>query len=188
MAGPAGQGPRSPLLRKALPVLAILLGLSFSIDTDSLFPLLRGGETTATILSRSQYYQRLIVSNDALEAQVQYLGTREGGKWAVYRYQGLVEPGQQVGRVVEAPAVAPAPLSQAQRMRNWIAATEDYGAQVVHGLWQMALCYSGWRPLDQPPTGRNAGAADVSNTAGTGGNSSAGAGGNQQPPPSPSPP
>jgi hypothetical protein len=151
MAVPAGEGVRSPLLRKALPVLAILLGLSISIDMNSFFPLLRGGETAADIVRRSHEHQRQVIADDALENEVRYLATRAGGKWAVYRYLGLVAPGQQAGRLVESAPTAPSPLTQPQRMRKWILATEEYGAQLMRGLGETALCYAGWRPLDEPP-------------------------------------
>lgn len=137
------------MLRHALPVLAILLGLSISIDTDSLFPLLRGGETAADIVRRSQEYRRLVAANNALQSEVDYLRTRDGAKWAVFRSLGLVERGQQVGRLVEAPA-PPAPvLSKQEQMRNWIVATEEYNAQLLRGAAQVLGCYAGIRPLDQ---------------------------------------
>lgn len=176
MAGPVG-GPRSSLLRKALPALAVLLGLSICVDTNSLFPLLRGGETAADIVRRSEEYRQQVIANEALANEVRYLATRAGGKWAVYRYLGLVERGQRAGRLVESAPTAPRPLTQPQRMRRWIAATEEYGAQFTRGLGQTIACYAGLRPLDHPPGQRNAAPPEVSKKreAGIGGKAGASA-------------
>ncbi len=173
MADPAEEGAKLPFLRQALPVLAILLGLTLSVDTDSFFPVARGAETAADLVRRSVEYRRTLAANDALEAEVRYLGTRQGGKWAVYRYLGLVEPGQQAGRVVEAPPPEPAALTRPQRMRNWIVTTEEYGAQLLQGLWQTLACYADWRPLDLPPAERNPVGGGVSKETEIGGHAGA---------------
>jgi len=175
MAAPAGDGAQTSLLSKALAVLAVLLGLSLSVDTDSLFPLLRGGETAADIVRRSREYERQVIANDALENEVEFLATREGGTWAVYRYLGLVAPGQHAGRVVEAPLPAPAPLTQPQRVRRWIVATEECGAQFMRALGETALCYARWRPLDGAPNPGNEGSRGVSKTQAPGLGGGAGA-------------
>ncbi|MBU0609778.1 MAG: hypothetical protein KKI08_17965 [Armatimonadetes bacterium] len=145
------------------------------MDTDSLFPLLRGGETAADIVRRSREYERQVIANDALENEVKFLATREGGKWAVYRYLGLVEPGQHAGRVVEASPPAPVPLTQPQRVRRWIVATEERGAQFMRGLGETALCYARWRPLDGTANPGNEGSRGVSKTQARGLKGGAGA-------------
>jgi len=187
MAIPAREGARSSLLRKALPVLAILLGLSISVDTDSFFPLLRGGETAADIVRRSHEHQRQVIANDALEAEVHYLATRAGGKWAVYRYAGLVEPGQHAGRLVEAAPDALRPLTRPQRMRQWIVSTEEYGARLMRGLGETTLCYAGWRPLDSPPSQSNETPDPLSKKPQSGPTSSVGASASAAPLPASSP-
>lgn len=151
MAGPPNEREAtSPLLRRAIPVLAILLGLSVSVDFDSLDPLRQGVEVSRNIVHRSASYRQQVAANDALAGEVAYLQTPEGGRFAVYRYRGLVAPGQQVGRVVEPPVPAPEALTQPDRVRRWIARAEERSAAVVREWVEIARCYAGCRPPDQP--------------------------------------
>lgn len=159
MAGPPNEREAPPpLLRRAIPVLAILLGLSVSLDLDSLDPLRQGVDVSRDIVHRSAQYRQQVAANDALAGEVAYLQTPAGGRWAVYRYRGLVPPGQQVGRIVEAPPPAPEPLTQPERFRRWITGVEERSAAVVREWVQIARCYAGCRPLDQPPKAETAAA------------------------------
>lgn len=166
MAAAVGEGTgRPPVSRRLLTIVAILLGLSLSLDTRTLFPLVRGMDASEGLVRQSQEYRRQVAANDALEAEVAFLRTRAGAEWAVHRYLGLVKPGQEVGRVVETPAAAPRLQSRPERMQAWIAAQKEGGARALREVGQTALCYAGLRPPDRPPDTRNGAAEQLSKKA-----------------------
>lgn len=152
----SGEGLTRPVVgRYLLRTLLILLGLSLSLDTHSLFPFTQGLQLSADIVRRSYEYHREIVANDALEAEIRFLQTAEGARWAVFRYLGLVKPGQEVGRVEPPAAPVPQPMAQPHRVRGWITNVEESGAQTLLSLGETLACYGDLRPLDQAPPPRN---------------------------------
>jgi cell division protein FtsB len=151
MAAPVREGEGRPWAGpRLLTLLAILLGLSLSLDARLLFPLVRGLQVSSDIVRQSREYHRQVAANDALAAEVAFLRTRAGARWAVYRYLGLVKPGQQVGRVVEEEAAESGPLSHQERVQAWIRTTEEAGARLLREWGRILGCYAGLRAPDQP--------------------------------------
>lgn len=153
MVAPAtAEGRTYPLGRTALTwALVGLIGLGLSLGTRFFRPTARGIQVASSIVVDSCEYERRIKNNDALAGEVAYLKTAQGTEWAVYKYTGMVKPGQSVGQVVVEPAPPVATPDKSPRFRNWITQQRLGSARRLHCAGEVLLCFFKLRPLDQPP-------------------------------------
>lgn len=157
------EGRTPPLGRTALTwALVGLIGLGLSLGTRFFRPVARGMQVSRSIIADSCEYQRRIKNNEALAAEVAYLKTAQGTEWAVYKYTGMVKPGQSVGQVGVEPTPAVTPPDQPHRFRNWINQQRVSSARNLHCLGEVLLCFFKLRPLDQPPKACNDGQSSLS--------------------------
>lgn len=157
------EGRTPPLGRTALTwALVGLIGLVLSLGTRFFRPVARGMQVSRSIIADSSEYQRRIKNNEALAAEVAYLKTAQGTEWAVYKYTGMVKPGQSVGQVVVEPAPPVTPPDQSHRFRNWINQQRISSARNLHCFGEVLLCFFKLRPLDHPPKACNEGRSSLS--------------------------
>lgn len=155
-ASPATVNRKPPLIRVALAWSAVgLLALMLKLGPRPSWPELRGLRVSADIVRQSQELDRQIKANQALEQEIAFLKTDAGKQWAVYRYLGMVAPGQEAGRLIETPQAAPKLLTGPQRVRAWVDYKQRNATSALQELGQVLSCYAGTRPLDQSPNRRN---------------------------------
>lgn len=156
---------RREMGRRALPwALALMIVLAVVLRVNSL-SFVRGLAVADEIVDTSEVYRQQIRDNQALEEQIKFLQTDEGRRQACWQKLGLVSPGQQVGRLVEAPPVPTTPPARAQRVRSFIKQHEQASTEAIRRLGEMVRCYTRRRPLDQPPASEgNLPAAALSKT------------------------
>lgn len=152
------------LVWSALGVLVLLL----SLRTNLVRPVWRGLVVSAAIVEGSARLEQQRAENAALEAELAFLRSEDGRRWAAWRYLGKVPPGWQAGRIVEGEARLPATPTRPQRIQAWLSAAREHSARQLRFAGDVLRAYSGRRALDVAPEGRNMPAGSLSKTGGSG--------------------
>lgn len=100
-------------------------------------PVLDGFAVSREIVRQRQEYARQARENRALEAELQFLRSDAGKRWAVRQRLGRVEPGWQVGRTVEGAPTAAAKRSRAAQAQAWLAQLKATSAQKVREVGEI---------------------------------------------------
>ncbi len=149
-----GTGP--PLSRAILAWLACsVLVLLLSLGGNLVRPLWRGLSVSAGIVQGAAKLQQQRLANDALEAELAFLKSEEGKRWAAWRYLGMVPPGWHVGRIVEGAAPVEEELTRPQRIQAWLGAARERSARQLRQAGEVLRAYCGRRELDSPVESRN---------------------------------
>jgi len=165
----SGGGGRPRLSRIVLAWSAVGVGaLALSLGTNCLRPVPRGLHVSAGIVRQSREYQQQVRDNAALAAELAFLRSDEGTRWAAWRYLGMVEPGWQVGRTVESGPASVAPKTRPRRVQEWIRREGEARARQVRDVGETLATYLGRRSLNPAATTSNAGAPQVSKTGSDG--------------------
>jgi hypothetical protein len=165
----SGAGGRPRLVRIVLAWSAVGVGaLALSLGTNCFRPVTRGLQVSAEIVRQSREYQQQVRDNAALAAELAFLRSDEGARWAAWRYLGMVEPGWQVGRTVESSPAPVAPETRPRRVQEWIRREGEARARQVREAGETLAAYLGRRALDPAATTSNAGAGQVSKTGSDG--------------------
>jgi len=153
---------RPPMSRVVLAWLALgCLVLGLSLGTNFLRPVVRGLQVSAEIVRRTQEYRQQVRENAELRAELGFLATDAGKRWAAWRHLGLVEPGWQVGRTVEEAGPA-RQYTRPERLQQWLTAQQQARAEEVRQLGAILMTYGTGRAPYQPPGGRNPSAGGLS--------------------------
>jgi hypothetical protein len=160
---------RSPLVRQIVAWLGVgVLVFGATHGGNALRPLVRGLQVSAEVRRVSVEYERQIKENQALEAEIAFLHTDAGRRWAAWRYLGMAEPGWHVGRTVESAPQPERAMSRPQRLQAWLTAQQERSARQVREAGQVLRIYAGHRPLAVQAVSRNPGPPQLSNTGAAG--------------------
>lgn len=142
--------------------------LSLSLGTKLIRPVWRGLSVSAAIVQGRARLEQQRLENAALKAELAFLRSDEGKRWAAWYYLGMVPPGWEAGRVVEQVAPAPA-MTRPERIQAWLRAARERGAERVRLAGDVLMVYCGRRDFGSSSGGRNVPVAGLSKGDGSGG-------------------
>lgn len=110
-------------------------------------PFRRGLHAARDTVAKSREYERIVAENKRVEAELEFVKTREGQASALKKDLGYVRKGEQVGDVVfeEGPATD---VKLGQRVRNWLAGGMTRLGQRARDNRDVIWCLLGfWEPV-----------------------------------------
>lgn len=159
-----GSGTRPSLSRVLLAWLAVgCLVLALSLGTNFMRPVVLGLKVAAEIVQHKYDCRQQRVQNDNLRAELSFLQSEAGKRWAAWRYLGMVEPGWQVGRTVEEKDGSQPVRSRPERLQRWLTAQQEARTAELRHLGEILLTYGLGHALDEVPAARNSAGDGLSN-------------------------
>jgi len=110
-------------------------------------PFRKGLQAARDTVAKSREYERIVAENKRLEAELEFLQTREGEAYELKKGLGYVLKGEQVADVVveKGPATH---VKLGQRVRNWLAGGMTRLGQRARDNRDVIWCLLGfWEPV-----------------------------------------
>ncbi len=145
-----------------------VLALSLSLGTKMIRPVWRGLSVSAAIVQGRARLEQQRLDNAALKAELAFLRSDEGKRWATWYYLGMAPPGWEAGRVVEQVA-SPPPPTRPQRIQAWLRAVRERSAQRVRMAGDILMVYCGRQGCELGSEVRNVPTAGLSKSDESGG-------------------